>query len=50
MTTTNGNKIEVHHNAFPQVFHFKDIKFFLLMENSPSIWMGNYKSSVCFIK
>lgn len=30
MTTTNGNKIEVHHNAFPQVFHFKDIKFFFV--------------------
>lgn len=23
------NKIEVHHNAFPQVFHFKDVQFFV---------------------
>lgn len=42
------NKIEVHHNAFPQVS--KTFNFLFLMENSPSIWMENYKSSVCFIK
>lgn len=29
LLAANTNKIELHHNAFPQVFHFKDIKFFI---------------------
>lgn len=35
---------------FLKFFILKTLNFLFLMENLPSIWMGNYKSSVYFIK